>query len=280
LPGICDSEEKNNNFNKITYDNIINANLIFWCSDVRNAFITTHEVSEFEKLKDYLDSKSYENDTLYELHIILTKCSESFDFSNFPNIDSYDLCDKEDTDEITNLNEDTNIKDIYEKTKLKFKNTDIILFNAFGRGYHNKKSSFVFKMFIKKTNGIPSKENIKFSITPYYGKKYDIKYNIHIEFLFSKKLKEFIFFNKHDFEKIKLLYQKLEIKCKFNMFHYLLSNPEIDYKINPSNYYKNYFDFVIYVYEYCIEKIDNNFLELIEPLMLLDIFYDLIILSI
>ena len=39
LPGICDSEEKDdNNFSELTYAHITNSNLIIWTSDVKKHF--------------------------------------------------------------------------------------------------------------------------------------------------------------------------------------------------------------------------------------------------
>ena len=118
------------------------------CSDVKKAFLTSSEVSEFNKLKEYLIQKSYDNNKLYELDIILTKCSERFD-------------------------------NIYEKTKEKFSEHNILLFNAFGRSYHHKN-------FVEEIIGIPSRENINFSITNYESKNIEL-----IETIFFKKMKEY-----------------------------------------------------------------------------------------
>ena len=187
LPGICDSEEKDDSFNKLTYEYITTANSIFWCSDVRNAFITSHEVSEFNKLKEYLNKKSYDNNKLYELNIILTKCSEIFDNDDSVITISEDALDDEIKEEV----EETSIKDIYKKTKEKFSGHDIILFNAFGRSYHHPNSTITLKKFVEKIAGIPSKENINFSITDYIL-NYDSK-NINLkETNFSKKMEEYI----------------------------------------------------------------------------------------
>jgi small GTP-binding protein len=47
LPGIGDSEH-NVNFNELT-----NKHIIIWTSDVNKAFITTHEVNEYNRIKKY-----------------------------------------------------------------------------------------------------------------------------------------------------------------------------------------------------------------------------------
>ena len=61
LPGICDSEEtikSSKDFNELTYAHIKNANLIIWTSDINKAFITTHEVEEFNKIKKYIKERT------------------------------------------------------------------------------------------------------------------------------------------------------------------------------------------------------------------------------
>ena len=58
LPGICDSEEKDNNkFNDLTYLHIKDSNLIIWTSDVNQAFSTTYEMLKkniYVRLKTFL----------------------------------------------------------------------------------------------------------------------------------------------------------------------------------------------------------------------------------
>ena len=61
LPGICDSEESDTNFNELTNTYIKDANLIIWTSDVNKAFITTHEVNEYNRIKEYI--KNLNNET-------------------------------------------------------------------------------------------------------------------------------------------------------------------------------------------------------------------------
>ena len=76
LPGICDSEEHNVNFNELTNKHIINANLIIWTSDVNKAFITTHEVNEYNKIKKILNDATNKTGKLYHLIIMLSKCDK------------------------------------------------------------------------------------------------------------------------------------------------------------------------------------------------------------
>ena len=162
LPGICDSEEKNNNnFNDLTYAHITNSNLIIWTSDVNKAFLTTHEVNEYNKLKKYIKDLSDTSGTLYHVIIMLSKCDkdltkEGKEKKNTKNVN----------DEIDDSDEDTDIIDLIKKVKEKFIDEDILLYNAYGRSYHNKKTSDILKKFVKKS-GEPSKFNISFDISKY-----------------------------------------------------------------------------------------------------------------
>lgn len=166
LPGICDSEESNTNFNELTNEHIKDANLIIWTSDVNKAFITTHEVNEYNRIKEYIKNLNNDSGKLYYLIICLSKCDK--DIVN-KKIKTRKI--KNNNEEITDSDEDTDIDDLIDKVKDKFSNEDIIYYNAFGKSYHNEKSSLTLKKFIEK-NGIPSKYNITFDITKYM-KDYD-----------------------------------------------------------------------------------------------------------
>ena len=61
---------------------------------------------------------------------------------------------------------DKNLNDLIIKIKNKFSEEDIILYNAYGRLYHNKKTTEL-KKFIEKTIGVPFKFNILFDISKY-----------------------------------------------------------------------------------------------------------------
>lgn len=58
LTGICDSREDNETFDKLMHDNIDNVELLFGISDIKTAFLTTYEVNEFNKLKEFLKNKN------------------------------------------------------------------------------------------------------------------------------------------------------------------------------------------------------------------------------
>jgi hypothetical protein len=164
LPGICDSEEKSNNFTEMTITNIANANLIFWVSDANKAFITTHEVEEYKKIKEYLKNLTFNTGKIYDLGIILSKCN-TFD-SNFDNKNNgKNIVDA--NGEICDMEEDTNIMDMIRKVYEKFPNENIMLFNAFGRVIYNYASSQNFKSFVAKVGGAISEHNTRFVISKY-----------------------------------------------------------------------------------------------------------------
>ena len=175
LPGICDSEEnikssEGTDFNKLTYDHIKNANLIIWTSDINKAFITTHEVEEFNNIKEYIKKRTESTGKLYYIIIMLSKCDKLYSIKK----EKKEFI-KTNNDEIEDSDEETNINDVIDKVKQKFPNDVILLFNAFGRSYHNKKSSATLKKFIEKTfNGIPTNHNIKFDISN-YTKKHNVE---------------------------------------------------------------------------------------------------------
>ena len=185
LPGICDSEESDTNFNELTNEHIKDANLIIWTSDVNKAFITTHEVNEYNRIKEYIKNLNNDSGKLYYLIICLSKCDK--DIVN-KKIKTRKI--RHNNEEITDSDEDTDIDDLINNVKDKFSNEDIIYYNAFGRSYHNEKSSLTLKKFIEK-NGIPSKYNITFDITKYI-KDYDKQQENEYLNNFHKRYMEFL----------------------------------------------------------------------------------------
>lgn len=165
LPGICDSDEKDLKFNNITHEQIANANLICFVSDVSKAFITTHEVNEYNKIKKILNDLQKNTGTIYNICIILTKC----DFAD--NTRDIVIIPKniKTNDEIIDSEEDTDLGDLIKNVRAKLPLEDIILYNAFGRIKHNKNISIVLKQLINKNgNGNHTNNNISFNITKYY----------------------------------------------------------------------------------------------------------------
>ena len=195
LPGICDSEESNTNFNKLTNEHIEKANLIIWTSDVNKAFITTHEVNEYNRIKEYIKNLNSDSGKLYYLIIMLSKCDKDISNNKIKIKKS-----RKSNEEISDSDEDTDINDIIVKVREKFPNEDIILFNAFGRSYNNKKSSPSFKKFVEKNCTILTKYNIKFDITKYI-KDYNIRQDDEYLNNFKYKYQSFLN-NQFDIDKL------------------------------------------------------------------------------
>jgi hypothetical protein len=270
LPGICDSEETDTKFTDMTLAYISNANLIFWVSDVSKAFITTHEVNEYNKVKIYLNKLTYETGTIYDISIILSKC----------NMNDSDFKDKDKTKtntlynndgELVDEDEDTNMFDMVKKVREKFPNENIMLFNAFGRTIHNKNASQNFKNFIIKMGGYPTEHNTRFSISKFYknhDEKQEKQFCEHFERNFNNYLSgintiEIIMkcYDKLD-ENNKKKYLLLNCKIENNTYKYRFINQIVE-KYNEI--YSLYCDQInIFLISYEIHILKNNHSNIIE----------------
>jgi GTPase SAR1 family protein len=232
LPGICDSEENDTKFTDMTQAYITQANLIFWVSDVNKAFITTHEVNEYIKLKKYVETSTHETGTLYDVAIILSKC----------NIASSDIKTKQiKTKQIKKAQvnkdgeiedeEDTNIMDMIGKVKEKFPNENIMLFNAYGRTYHNKSSSLIFKSFVSKMCGNPTDNNTRFSISKFY-KSYEKRQEDEYCACFERNYNDYMA-DKKTIENVMKCFDKLN---KNNREKYTLQNTSVNDGFNYKKY--------------------------------------------
>lgn len=187
LPGICDSEENQTNFNQMTHENIKQANLICFVSDVNKAFITTHEVAEYNRIKDIAKSLQEEHGEIHDVVIILSKCDAS-------NTTQRASVSKQKGREIEDSDEDTNVGDLIAKVREKMQDDDIILFNAFGRIMHSNRISDNLKRLVKKNGVSATTNNMNFSINKYCAnieerqkKMYLNKFsNLVVDFLNSK----------------------------------------------------------------------------------------------
>lgn len=171
LPGICDSEEKDTKFDELTEDNIKKANLICFVSDVNKAFITTHEMNEFIKLKNIVKKIQEEEGKIYDVVVILTKCDYEENMNN-KNIKTKIVLSNFITHykygkEISDSDEDTDLGDLIKTVKEKLPNQEIMLFNAFGRINYFDDFSDQLKKIVKKSKVVPSNNNIKFSISKF-----------------------------------------------------------------------------------------------------------------
>lgn len=263
LPGICDSEEKDMKFNEMTYGHITNANLICFVSDVNKAFITTHEVNEYNKIKKIVKDLEKENGTIYDIAIILTKC----DF----NVDQKEKKQKHSAKtkrEISDSDEDTNLGDLINKVKEKLPNEDIILFNAFGRIKHNNRISSNLKKMVDKSDVVnPTKNNISFSIKKYC---HEIKRKQELSYVekFNERMKLFLE-NKIPIEKVMESFNNMNEENKYYMTENHTEQP-INFKIfqfveevlskNKNFYDRNKNKFSNFRLNYYFYMINNNML--------------------
>ena len=252
LPGICDSEESDTNFNELTNEHIKDANLIIWTSDVNKAFITTHEVNEYNRIQEYIFNLNNDTGKLYYLIICLSKCDK-------------DISDKKSktkkksrksNEEISESDEDTDLVDMINKVKEKFPNEDIIHFNAFGRSYYHKNSSSTLKKFIQK-NGIPLKNNIRFDITKYI-KNYKTDQEIEYNNIFQIKYQSFIN-NKININELLKIYDKLNDSYKNNHLNKICEE-SFNTNLRIYQFIKYIYDYIDY-YSYFDNRIHNRLID-------------------
>lgn len=234
LPGMCDSEEMNNiktqkesekamqDFRKMTYDSILEkqVKMVCWISDVQKAFMTTHEVNEYNALKKYLDDHRKATGTLCDIMIILSKCDQdpnnTSGSANKSNDNGYG-CDSDDYDgnEIEDDEEDTNLNDLILQVRNKFADDDIVLFNAYGRAYHSPQTTPIYKNFIAKHCNNISKHNIIFNITQWYS-TFPKRQSDERGLFFNNKYGEYAT-NQTSVDVVVDSYDKLTIKHKTNV---------------------------------------------------------------
>lgn len=183
LPGIADIEDKDNNFDKVIFDTIKKCNIVIWVSDIIKAFITNHELKEFTKIQNYINELATKEGIPIQLLIMLSKVDKNLEMTSRD--DDFESCNEAqqiDTDELVD-DEDTTIVHIFKNVKDKFKDIDILCFNAHGRSYHHKNSSTTLKNFVKQYN--PVNINIEFNIRKYYdnipNKNDETKINYFLE---------------------------------------------------------------------------------------------------
>lgn len=259
LPGICDSEESDIKFNDLTYQHVKEANLIYWVSDVNKAFITTHEVNEYNHLKEYVEKLHKETGRLYHMAIMLSKC----DKDNKKCVKQINKIKLLDDDEIVDSDEDTNIGDLIDKVKKKFPQDDILLFNAYGRSYHHKKASETLKNFVIKMVGVPSNVNITFDITKYITNYVEDQKDSYFN-IFLLRFIDFINFL-IPLNKLILFWNNITLEQKQSHLLALIEDHEINHKINYA------------IYEYLCFVIDKAFLETnVCSNMLLDYYDDIL----
>ena len=270
LPGICDSEEKESNvFNDMTRSEIVKASVIFFVSDVHKAFMTTHEVSEYKKLKKYLEDLREDTGKLYYLAIILSKCDVE-DVSKEKKIKKEKSKTKY-LEEISDPEEDTDLRDLIEGVKEKMKGNDIILFNSFGRINKDSNAGPELKEWIKKRSGYISCYNTQFTIKKYY-ENYDQKQEISYYDTFSRKNIQYDGCNTNDIapitNKLVDIYTKLTNRNKTKLILSLTSGTAINFRRllliskllekNANIHTENHDAINLYKFNHCVHMINNN----------------------
>jgi GTPase Era involved in 16S rRNA processing len=263
LPGICDSEEKDTKFNEITNKHITRANLIFFVSDVNKAFITTHEVNEYNKIKKIVKDLEKDTGTIYDVAIILSKC----DF-NVENKQNKIKVPQKNTREICDSDEDTDLSDLVKKVKEKLPNEDIILFNAFGRIKHSNKISKNLKKLVEKSGSNPTSNNIHFSIKKYC---YEINRKQELSYVekFNKKMELYL---KNEIQLFSLMnaFSNMNEENQYYTIDNYSESKIINYKIfdfmctciSRNNIYdRNKNKFSSFYINYYIDMLNNNMLE-------------------
>lgn len=148
LPGIADSENKGTekNFNEMTKAWVVNSDVVFWVTDVRTAFLTSHELMEFDVLMKLLERTSMETGTCYQIAVIVSKYEHDDDLrrqrqpTKQPAHKATSSSMAAASKEIEDDDEDTTVRDCYARVvSLMASRTfcgrpiTIIKFNAFGR---------------------------------------------------------------------------------------------------------------------------------------------------
>lgn len=111
--------------------------MVCWVTDVRTAFLTTHEKKEFDDLRSMLLNVSDDTGTLYQMAVVLTK----YDYDDTQQ-EASESNSSPFTDEIMDDVEDTTVLDCCNRVKsLVPKGVEIIKYNAFGRIFHMKRDN-------------------------------------------------------------------------------------------------------------------------------------------
>jgi predicted GTPase len=133
LPGICDAEDTSGSFNKVTLEWAAKCDVVVWVTDARTAFLTTHEVREYQALRDAIQEKADEDGTLYQYCIVIakydathsTKCTK-FMKTNNPVARFLE-------GEIRTDTEETTIDSCFARVERMFPETRVAKFSAFAR---------------------------------------------------------------------------------------------------------------------------------------------------
>lgn len=274
LPGICDSEEKDTKFDELTEDNIKKANLICFVSDVNKAFITTHEMNEFLKLKNIVKKIQEEDGKIYDIVVTLSKCDYE-ENKNKKNIKTTKTANSNKTyykygKEISDSDEDTDLGDLIKTVREKLPDQEIMRFNAFGRINYFDDCSDQLKKIVKKSKVIPSSNNVKFSISKFckniqirqeesYVNKFSVKIDMFLEnrLQINKVIESFYNMNADNQYYMIKKYSEHNVNSAIIFKKYEF----IETILEKSDYYnKDKSHFAMFQFNYTTEILNNNML--------------------
>lgn len=120
LPDICDTKNIDETFIKMAYNKLIESNLVIFVSDIEKAFLTSHEVNAYYKIKDILHKHQERTSTIHHITIMLSKCI----INTIKNIIQCNI------NLFSKSNEDLVINKLIENVRNMFKNENVMFFNS------------------------------------------------------------------------------------------------------------------------------------------------------
>jgi len=162
LPGVADSENKESSndaedFDSMTLKYAAKCDVICWVTDIRTAFLTSHEKAEYDKIRSVLSKISLESGKLYQMFVVLAKydmddrgsTTRADGFSGLKEIESDGEIESD--EEISDKEEDTTVRNCYDRVARLFNSNGVRLvkFNAFGRIMHSDMSSPRLKSLVQ-----------------------------------------------------------------------------------------------------------------------------------
>ncbi len=257
FPGICDGntdKQDDITFNDLTYKNITMANVVFFVSDISKAFITTHEIDEYFKIKKILEDSHNKTGKIHNMAIILSKCD--FDATKIPrkykiSVDAKKQQSKK-TMEIVDDDEETDLYDLLENVKRKLPAEDIYLFNAFGRVMHSTYSTDNLKSFIKKKNVVATQYNIGFSIAKYFEniwRKQEIEYIEKFNYYYDEYEKSS---SPHDLNGLNIAiesFMKINKINRYECFVAMIMKNSASFELKPNHKFNDFYEKIISTFQ-------------------------------
>ncbi len=128
LPGTCDAEDASRGFKTATREWAPKCDVVVWVTDARSAFLTTHEVGEYEALRAAIQEKADFDGTMYQFCVVLAKY-ESDDCDTRVKAPAFEYLEGE----IRTEREESTIGGNFEVAVRRFPDTRVVKFSAFSR---------------------------------------------------------------------------------------------------------------------------------------------------